>query len=366
MTEVLSSTFATAYVMCGALASIAIMMRLSTRMSEGVRLLSIFFAAPLVMLYLNGMYRSAGIDYDTYKDAYTEQGQAIPDVGYTALTTLTHAIGIDFSSFLLLQGLFTLSALWIAARARDADVLVVIVVYLLHLAVVRDLSQSRIGLAVAIFLVGQCRERSLPRALLYVAAASVHITVIVLMIVCTSARLTGRLRPCVQVLVVYLPILAFALFGVLLLQSAAWVDPRIELYLSWDEAAYGAPLESFGALVRTALVIGVYLLAAKRLHGLQVRDFIVMELAGAAILIGFAQFSIFAARLANVAVSLYPIGLGIVAMALQARRDRRSMFSFGLPLKLTTAAAIAVLVLRPGTVDVLQEVLPRTFVEFGG
>jgi hypothetical protein len=366
MTGSVSAAFANAYLTCGVLASLAVLMRLNSRLSDGVRLLSLALAAPLVLLYLNGMYRIAGIDYDTYQDAYTDQGQPIPDVGYTALTWLTRSFGVGFSTFLLLQGIFTLVALWVASRARQADPLVVIVVYLLHLAVVRDMSQSRIGLAVAVYLLGQTRERSWIKALLYVAAASVHITVVVLMFVWFVGRMTDRMRFLAQVLVVYVPLVAFAIFGVVLLNNTAWVDPRIELYLSWNEAAYGAPLESFGALLRGLAVVCVYLLASRRLPGLRLRNYVVMELCGAAILIGFSQFSIFAARLANVAVSMYPIGLGIVALALQSQRHRRMTSNYGFPLKIATAAAIAILLVRPGTLDILQEVLPKAFVELAG
>ena len=64
------------------------------------------------------MYRVAGIDFDTYWDAYTDNGQSIPDPGYTALTYLFRRAGINFSTFLLCQGVFTLSVLWVVAKSQ--------------------------------------------------------------------------------------------------------------------------------------------------------------------------------------------------------------------------------------------------------
>ena len=239
--------------------------------------------------------------------------------------------------------------------------MVVLAIYLLHLAIVRDLSQSRIGLAVALYLLGQTSHRPLAKAALYVCAASMHITVVVLMFTWTFVRLTSRLKPSRQIIAVYLPLALFALFGVRLLDIASGIDPRIEIYLSWDDVGYGAPLESFGALGRGVLVVAVYLAASRKFRGLQLRDYVVMELAGAAILIGFAQFSIFAARLSNVAISMYPIGLGIVAVAYRCRPAVRRSVGYGVAARLAIAATMATLLIRPGSFDALLEVTPTFF-----
>jgi hypothetical protein len=361
MNSGLSSAYATLYLAFGAVAAIAVLLRLTRRLTSGQRLLSGALVCPLVALYLIGMHRSAGLDFDTYLSAYTDQGQSIPDLGYTALTLLFRQAGVDFSTFLLCQGIFTLGVTWYVAKARQADPLVVVVVYLLHLAIVRDMSQSRIGLAVAVYLLGQTRERASLRALLYVFAASIHITVLVLMFAWTAARLTSRLPRSMQVLTVYLPLAAFATFGLALLEGASWFDPRIELYLAWDEPSYGAPLESFGSLALMALVTAAYVAASRRFKDLRLREYVLMELAGAAILIAFAQFSIFAARLSNVAVSMYPIGLGIVAMAYRTHRAPAAARMSGLVGRIAVVATLATLLIRPGSFEALAEVVPTAF-----
>ena len=363
--NVLSDWYANGYLAASCLAVVAIFIRFSRHLTSEERLLSAALLCPLVLAYLAGMNRSDGIDFDTYSAAYDQTGQAIPDLGYSALTWLTFHLGIDFSTFLLLQGIFTLAALWIASKARQADPIVVLAIYLLHLAIVRDMSQSRIGLAVAIYLLGQTRERSIWRWTLYAIAMSMHITVAIIVIVWGLAAFSARWRASRQILFVYVPLAAFAAFGVVLLDLLSFVDPRIDIYLSWDEAAYGAPLESYGALARTALMVAAYLAASSRFKNLNLRPYLVSELAAAAILIGFAQYSIFAARLSNVAISMYPIGIGAIALAYQQLPMQRNRLLTSAALKCTIAVIAAVLVLRPGSLDALRVVVPNVLAVAG-
>lgn len=352
-------SFAEIYLVCGLLAAAAIASRFTGGMSSGRRLFSFALCVPLILVYLSGMHRSAGMDFETYSAAYVGDGLLIPDLGYTAITALTRSIGIDFSTFLFLQGAFTLAVLWRVANALKADPVVVVVVYLLHLAVGRDLSQSRIGLAVAIFLLGHTTQHRTWRVVLYACAATVHITSVVLMLVWAWAKHTMEANGAKRLAFVYLPVLMLAASGATLLRAASWVDPRVELYLNWDEVAFGAPLESFGALWRTGLVVLLYLLASRALPRLQLKHFLAAELAGAAILIAFADFSIFAARLSNVAVSMYPFGLGTIAFALQTQRVKSlRFFRRTSALTLTMVVIMATLILRPGTFSALREVVP--------
>lgn len=357
----ISSAFASAYLTCTVLAVASVFLRLSRPLTDGQRLLSGALLWPLILVYMAGMHRSAGTDFDNYLAAYNETGQAIPDLGYSAITWLAFRTGLEFPSFLLIQGIFTLATLWFVARVKRADGIVVLAFYLMHLAIVRDMSQSRIGMAVAIYLIGNTRERAFPKVLLYVLAASIHITVLALVLVSTLSTVGLRWPSARRALFIYAPLAALAMFGVGLLNLLSFVDPRIEFYLSWDDAAYGAPLESFGGLVRSALVIFVYVLASRRFKQLDLRPYIVMEVAAAAILIGFSQFSIFAARLSNVAISMYPIGLGVVACAYQGLAMEHRATVRGAAVKVAIALTVGALIFRPGSFEALLEVVPTVF-----
>ena len=361
-----SVAFSQIYFSCALLAVLALLIRFSRPLTNGRQILSLTLLLPLIFIYLAGMHRTAGIDFDSYSAAYDGSGIQIPDVGYTGLTWITFRLGISFSTFLLLQGVFTLAALWVVAKAKDADSVVVIAIYLLHLAVVRDMSQSRIALAVALYLLGQTRERVASKVLLYLAAMSIHVTVAVLLLVWVFSNSSSRWRLSRQIIFAYLPLGALALWGSGLLSLLSFIVPRVDIYLSWDEVAYGAPLESFGALIRTVLVVAAYLAAMRRFKRLDLQPYLMTELAGAAILLGFSQFSIFAARLSNVAISMYPFGIGIIALAYQKLplSQRRNLAGFA--VKGTVFSILIVLVLRPGSLDVLLEIVPTILVTASG
>jgi hypothetical protein len=361
--NVVDPHYATAYVVCLIIAACGVTLRFARKSTVGEQMLSLVLVMPCFVMYFVGMHRVGGEDYDNYFNAYYNlDGPGIPDPGYTALTTFAHAIGVDFSGFLFLIGVFTFTVMWRVARVRNADPVVVFVFYLCHLAIGRDLSQIRIGLAVAIYLFGQIQDRRWLRYAIYVAAASIHITVVVLIAVWAYSRWTARFKGRTRWLALYAPILGFAALGSSLLQIAAFVDPRVEIYLAWDEDSFGAPLSSYGALARTVVVLLVYIGAMRRFKNLKLQPYIAMELAGAAVLLGLSQFAIFASRLSNVAISMYPIGLGIVALAYQNRTVRPETFRFNALTKLAVISTLVVLLGRPASFEVLAKVVPTAYV----
>lgn len=357
-----SEPYAVIYLACAFLAAFGLMMRFARRMTEGERLLSIALVVPLIVIYLIGMHRIAGEDFDNYARAYNELDDfVIPDPGYTALTWLTRRIGLDLPGFFLTQAVFTLWVLTRVSRKNNADPVVVIVIYLLHLAVGRDLSQSRIGLAVVVYLLGQSQDRRWLKLVLYALASSIHITVVVLALSWGAAGFISRQRPHKRWLYAYFPLIALAIAGSQLLGVVALADPRVEIYLAWDAEGFGAPLSSFGALARTLPSLIVLVAASRRFRNLDFFPYVLMELAGAAILLGFAEFSIFAARLSNVAISMYPVGIGVVAAACQSAPLRGRTSEYGLIAKMAVAVTVAVLLARPGNVQTLSAVVPVAY-----
>jgi len=235
------------------------------------------------------------------------------------------------------------------------------VVYLLHLAIVRDLSTSRIGLAVVVYLLGQVQDRRPLKYALYLLAISFHLTVLVVMIGWGAACFVARQPSARRWLLGYSPLLLLVLTGTQLLNMGALVDPRVAIYLSWDEEGFGAPLASFAALARSAVVLALLVAAQRRFRDLNLRVYILMELLGAAILIGLSEFSVFSARLSNVAISMYPVGLGIVASAYQTASMRRRARNWGLLAKTSLVGMLVILLARPASVETLVRVVPSTF-----
>ena len=164
------------------------------------------------------------------------------------------------------------------------------------------MSQSRIGLAVAVYLLGQTRERLSLRALLYLCGRvdayhrhcpDVHMD--------GGSAAPGRCHSSTQLhRCLHAPSPRYALFGQTLLESARMArsayrhllvvgrgrirrPPRIVRLTRAHGSCHGCVRRSLAALTST----------------FELRNYVLSELAGAAILIGFAQFSIFAARLSK-------------------------------------------------------------------
>jgi hypothetical protein len=358
--DAVSPLYAALYLVFAATAISAILWQFFSRSTLDERNRAVLLIVPLFAAYMVGMYRMAGEDYDNYAGAY--YGSAaypdIPDQGYVAITALTKSLGLSFNAFLVLSGFFTLTVLWKVAKKYDADPTTVVVIYLCHLAVGRDLSQIRIGLAVSIYLLGHLQAAQWRRWLLFVVAASFHITVLVLVAVWACADSAMRLSPRKRPWIAYLPMAGFAVLGSGILQLASLVDPRVDIYLAWNEDSFGAPLGSYAALTRSITVIAVYVLAMRRFRDLPLQRFMLMEFAGAAVLLAFSDYAIFASRLSNVAISMYPIGLGIVARAYQRRPVRSGTRGVSVMLKLGLILTFLILIVRPATFETLAKVGP--------
>ncbi len=93
-------------------------------------------------VYLLGMYRSFGVDFENYVGYLGPSGNASLIWDIACLMEITHFLGISLSEFFLAQALFTLVAIQILANKLKSDFVVTISLYILHAAIVRDFSQS--------------------------------------------------------------------------------------------------------------------------------------------------------------------------------------------------------------------------------
>lgn len=341
-------------------AGLSVILRLTLGHSFAIRLTTAFALLLFVGVYLVGMSRIGGVDFENYSDAFTGQGQQIPDIGYATATGLVKAAGFEFPFFLLLQGLFTIFALISAARSQRADVVVAVGVYLVHLAIVRDMSQSRIGLAVAIFLLGLSADRRSLKIAIYLIAMSVHLTTAVLILMWIFSIKASKAKDVLSITGFMIVIVMIGAEGSRLIDLLSIIDPRVNFYILLDEEGYGAPLSSFASLIRVAPLILAYALYFRATRDTKILPYIYLELAGAAILIGFADYSIFAARLSNLAASLYPLGIGIVTQGIRRRKIRKHKLSLFGSIALITVTLLVV-ILRPGSLEALLLVQPTLF-----
>lgn len=310
--------------------------------------------APIVLVYVLGMYRIDGVDFGNYHD-YMVHPDLIPDVGYRLLMQATTAVGLSLTEFFLLQGLFSLYAVCLLANKLRSDLVVAIVLYMLHGALARDFSQSRIALALAIYFVALAQDRKLVYGALTLAACSVHLQLVPLVFVYHWAKFVVGLEKR-KVFFAVAPAVVLVASVALLLKVLVLIDPRVEVYLNWTEDLYGNPVDSYTGLL-LFLVIAAICYRAQRITGdKEMQVFLIMIMYAAAIFIAFRDVAIFAFRLSNGTAALYPFAVGR-AVTLLRSSDQERLHHVVLSLGLLGALLLAVL-FRSGSLDILLVLQP--------
>ena len=263
----------------------------------------IFYSASA--LYLLGMFRHDGVDVANYRREY-ENTSEIVDVGFNALMLASKFVGLPFELFLFSIGIANVYLISEICKAMGINRAIVMVLFLSHLAVVRDFSQLRIGLAVNLITWSIFCNTGLLRVLAMISGLSIHITSIVLLYGILSYKIFDRYRS------ILLGICLVSVFAILALYIDRLVnfDPRIELYLNNDKVDYGTHVTKYGQ------VIFIFMLASSSLL-LQLNNELKLQLEkvdmliffcfmGLVIFFSFQNYAVFSHRLTNVALSLYP------------------------------------------------------------
>jgi hypothetical protein len=263
----------------------------------------------IIAIYLFGMAREDGVDYITYSFAYYEDSSVIPDPGFRLLMYLSNSVGLPFQGFVFSIGIVNLLILRRLARYYDLSFVALFSLYLAHLAIVRDFSQFRVGLAISIIYLSITFPKVSSRFPLYFLAYSIHSTSILFSASFEYCKLIvsekRRLRK-----LLYLSILL--LFLVLALSEnylsyLYFIDDRVEIYASWDQENYGQEVTNFSILIFHILVLAIAFL--KKVWRLNSEAEIVfyLQILGIITFLTFSQYAIFAYRLSSATLSLYPV-----------------------------------------------------------
>lgn len=317
------------------------------------RLVATLSALLIAAVYLAGMLRTDGVDFDVYRQNFEESYEdSIPDWGFRLLIDALRFLHLPFSSLMLLIGVISIYAIHRLARAFELSFALLLLLWFMHMAVVRDFSQTRIGLAVSIAVIGLTARTTPAKYVAYALAISMHLTAVVFVAAYEVCMVTSMLRrPWHRGLMLSL-MLAGILAAGKLLSALAFLDERIDIYLNWERAGYGLPVDSYGSLILHVAVVGVAAVCRRYWQDdPRFRAMFYLELLGIACFLAFSDIAIFAFRLSNVLVSLYPI---LLAQCLTS--------AYAVPGKLsivrTTAFTLACmfslfLLIRPGSYEIL-------------
>lgn len=337
-----------------AIACMAILLRPPFVLEKHYPLLRSIALCIVILVYFLGMSRDAGVDIENYRYAYEVDHEFIPDVGFQFLATIAYDAGVPFRLFILLIGFVSAWALSRIAKFYELDLFLLFLLYFVHLIVVRDLATLRVGLAVAVAVIGMTSGGAVRKWALYAAATSIHSSVfafVVLYEFCirVSAFRAGRRR-----LVIAFTFVAIVALGMQVAGLVALVDERIDIYSGWQQSGYGSPVESYLGLMRSLLLLAwAWAMRDKWKGDAHLRAIVYLELFSVAVFLGFWQVAIFAFRLSNVVSTLYPVLiLALILRSSAAVTPAR----LGLAGRAAMIAVVIGLVSRPGTLDILKRV----------
>ncbi|MAZ79974.1 MAG: hypothetical protein CMD72_04435 [Gammaproteobacteria bacterium] len=253
-------------------------------------------------LYLLGTYRSSGIDVQNYRNIFEASSNDMFDPGYLALINISKFSGFSFEIFLFSLGVLSSLFYFRISKYFSVRYGILLLILMVHIFIVRDYSQLRIGLAVAIVLFSYTYSGKF-KYIGYFFGASIHLTSVVLigLVIYYELILKNRLT----FFRLIFPLLIIFLAGYFI-NYLGMVDPRIELYLNWDRAGYGAKATDFKQPLFIVFIIMFHIyFFRKSLYEIDLFTF--TYLASLIIFFSFSDFAIFSSRLSNVAMSLYPI-----------------------------------------------------------
>ena len=266
---------------------------------------SFLIALFLIPLYLFGMLRSSGVDIDNYRRLY-ETNDNFVDVGFNLIMLPFQITGIPFEIFLLSLGILNVVLVYKITKKLEVNFGVVFFLLLLHLIIVRDFAQLRVGLAINIAMYAYfCRDKW--KYFIFGLAISVHLTVVILVVILIAYKIFEKRRNSLSLVTITLLIWPIISLNLIILAA---IDPRIELYISWQRPGYGENVHSYVQPLFVIFLLFIYLLQnSKNLFALKlikIDIFVFSLLHALVIFISFSQYAIFAYRLTNVAISLYP------------------------------------------------------------
>lgn len=261
----------------------------------------------IIPLYLLGMYRTSGVDIDNYKRFYNSDSNDIFDPGFSFLVNLANSISLSFEVFLLFLGFINIFLYKRISKHFSVHFGILLIILILHIFIVRDFAQFRVGLAIATVIYGYTKP-GIIKYLFYIIGLSFHITSIVLVLTFVYFDFFLKNNPSHVKLII--PFSIIILSGVFIGYLAA-IDPRIDLYLNWDREGYGAPATDFKQPLFIIFIICIHLyFQRKTIYEIDLFTFCYFS--ALLIFISFSDYAIFSYRLSNVAISLYPITIASI------------------------------------------------------
>lgn len=263
------------------------------------RLSLLFISAGLLMFAL----RSDGVDYNNYHESYSSGISTIDDPVYKIIEYSLSTLGAPYNAVLLIILAIQIFAVKNLSKFFGVSFAPLLATFCLHLYVVRDLAQFRIGLALYIiflFLNGGATRRYIG----YFLAAGIHLSSFLFSFF-YELTLHYSFKSRMIAYVIFFPLLLVDYFW--LLEILWTVVPRIQIYINWEQENYGLPISNYNFLLFHCAILLIGFLSSATRERPELRRLLELEALGILIFLIFRDISIFAFRFGNVITTLYPI-----------------------------------------------------------
>jgi hypothetical protein len=329
---------------------------LRRRSSHDIRLLIGVIGTLVSLVYLLGMMRSDGIDLDIYRASYEDSYEnSIPDLGFRLLIHLLNAMHLPFEVLMLIIGATSILAIKRLCKSFHLSFVLLLLLWFLHFAVVRDFAQTRIGFAIALAMIALTSSSYAARLTLYALAISMHLTSAVFVLAYEACLYIARQERICRRITGMVVLIALIFLTGNFINVLGILDERINLYLNWDREGYGLPVAGYGTLLLHSVIVFFAIIYRKHWSDdVRLRAIFYLEILGISVFIAFFDFAIFAFRLSNVLVSLYPVLIVHCLMTLYATNNKISLAQ---PVAVVQAYFIVFFLLfRPGSYEILTAI----------
>ena len=316
--------------------------------SELLKLYRFVILCFVVFVYLYGMSRTGGADMVNYLKTYDNSDTfKIFDPGYMLINNTFKSLGLPFNALLIFSGFISLFAAHRISMFFNIRFVLLISILFLHIFIVRDFAQFRVGMAISFALIALTSSRK-TKLLLYFVGISIHFTALFFVIAYEASLWAARLSR-QRKRKLFLGLCFAVIFAIgLNVSYLSFIDPRIDLYLNWDRDGYGRTVNSYSVLVFNILIL-ILALLSKKYWPPRMRELVYLQMFGIVTFFAFSGASIFAFRLANVTFSLYPV---LLLMTLDSLRPYvpSGRLAMGFLLSMFTF----LLLMRPGSMRLIE------------
>jgi EpsG family len=323
--------------------------------SDFGKLTNMLVIAIISSAYLLAMARQDGIDYSSYVSAYYTKYPEIPDIGFNLFMSLFRVAELNFELMIITIGIVTLVSLRRVSCFFSVNYSLVLFVYFMHFAIVRDFAQLRSGFAVALILCALTLPNATKKWALYMVGGSMHYSVIPLIIAYEFCVYTAKLSS-YKIQIAYLVIMVVLLmFFSASLDQLSFIDARIEIYRSWDAENYGSPVSQFSSVLFQAFLLIMFYFARLSWYlDPKIRAVAYLQIIGIIFFIAFKDVAIIAFRVSGAILSLYPV---LVVYTLMNFRFRVFGHSIGRLFSAYIFVILSfILLFRPGSYEIVESI----------